>query len=110
MNLDELRDVRIDDRGGYKFIVAKVSDGVTEKLVVRADENCGYHRDILRLLRVEAPEFRISCIGGGGISINPDRKTIVISGSSGDFGREPDRNNTVKMLREAFPDFEVNIK
>ncbi|MBI2064916.1 MAG: hypothetical protein HYT62_02595 [Candidatus Yanofskybacteria bacterium] len=109
MTLLELADVVIDARGGYKFIVVRVSDGVNNKLVIRANENCGYHRDILGLLRREAPDFRMSCVGGGRINIDPANKRIDIWSSSGDFGVEPDRRNTAEMLRIAFPDFEITI-
>ena len=103
-------DVKIDERGGYKFIVARVTDGKGgEKLVVRAEASCAYHRDILAILRQEVRSVGLNaeCVGGGRISISPERKSISISGSSGDFGVEPNRYNTVRMLQVAFPEFRV---
>src|SRR3989344_4238136 len=106
MSINSVPTVKIDSRGGYKFIVAVITDTDGAKLlVVRADESCSYHRDILSKLRYEVRPLGLDarCIGGGQISINPETKNISIRGSSGDFGVEPDRNETVRMLQEAYP-------
>ncbi len=107
MQLNELPDVVIDAMGGYKFIVVQVSDGNDSKIVIRANEHCDYHRDILALLRREASGLGARCIGGGRININPNDKEITISDSSGDFGLEPDRNKTVEMLQATFPEYKI---
>lgn len=107
MTLSELPVVIIDEEGGYKFIVAKVSEGEASKLVVRANASCELHRYILSKLELEASGLNARCIGGGRIEINPTNKTIKIWGKSGDFGLEPDRANTVRMLSGAFPDFKI---
>ncbi len=74
--------------------------------MVRANERCSMHRDILKTVRIEI-SLPARCIGGGRIQIDPDKKTIRIWGYSGDFGEEPDRQQTGKMLQEAFPDWTV---
>ncbi len=107
ITLSELQSVIIDEVGGYKFIVAKVSEGEASKLVVRANANCSFHRDILGLLRHEASNLNARCIGGGNIEVDPTNKVIKIWGSSGDFGVEPNRAETVKMLNEAFLEFKI---
>ena len=108
LDLSQLPVVLIDKTGGYKFIVAIVSDGEISKMVVRANQYCEYHRDILKELRLEMPSLNARCIGGGRINVDPDNKVIKIWGSSGDFGVEPDRAETVRMLKEAFTDFNIN--
>lgn len=101
--------VVIDDEGGRKYIVAKIVDTQrVDHLVVRANEWCEYHRDILNDLRKECDAcFRAQCVGGGYINVDPEKKKIIIWGSSGDFGREPSRKATVQMLQNAFPKFTV---
>lgn len=106
-------EVVIDSSGGYKFIVATATDrnGKTQT-IVRANEKCNKHRGILTLLEKEAAPLGLTvrCIGGGNISVKPEAKTIQIWGSSGDFGREPNRQQTVSMLRVAFPEFRVSCE
>lgn len=111
MHLDTLQEVTIDPRGNYKFIVANVTDGNGgTKMVVRANQNCKYHGDILAVLRREMRPLglNVHCIGGGNIKISPDAKTIHISDYSSIFGKEPDRQQTVRMLQAAFPEFQVS--
>lgn len=107
-DLLQLPTVLIDESGGYKFIVAIVKIGDKSKMVIRADATCDYHRDILRQLSFEISGGKACCIGGGNINIDPGNKVIKIWGSSGDFGVEPDRSETIRLLREAFPDFNIN--
>ncbi|MCI0533579.1 hypothetical protein L0Y49_05175 [bacterium] len=109
--LQNVPTVSIDPSGGYKFIVAKITDGSGgQKLVIRANGQCDYHRDILEDLRDQINGLNASCIGWGRIEHDPDAKTIKIWDSSGDFGGyEPDRDETVRMLQEAYPDYEVTV-
>ena len=68
MNLETLQEVVIDSTGGYKFIVAEVTDGIgASKVVIRANKDCEYHRDILEKLceEVQPKGLRARCIGGG---------------------------------------------
>ena len=67
MTINEVREVVIDPAKGYKFIVAQLTDGNGGKrLVVRANQKCGFHRDILALLRQEVRPSGLDahCIGG----------------------------------------------
>jgi hypothetical protein len=107
ITLSELPVVVIDKTGGYKFIVIKVSESEVSKFVVRADAGCGYHDDIFQKFRREAQGLSARCIGGGRINIDPANKVIKIWDSSGAFGVEPDRAETVKILSETFPDFKI---
>lgn len=112
MTINDVPEVVIALEDSYKFIVALLIDGNgDERLVVRAEkgEGCGNHRDILGLLRQEVRSggLNVHCIGGGRIDINSNAKTICIWGYSYDFGEEPDRKETVRMLQVAFPDFQV---
>jgi len=112
MYLDALQEVAIDPRDGYKFIVAIVSDGNgNARKVVRANQDCVLHHEIYALLRQEVksldPNARCSCIGGGRIEIDLDVRTIKLWADSGEFGKEPDRQETVRILSGAFPEFQV---
>jgi len=110
MTINEVPEVVIDPAEGYKFIVAELTDGNGGKrLVVRANQDCHMHRDILALLRREVRPSGLDahCTGGGRIEIKPAEKTIRIWASSGDFGEEDDRKETVRMLQAAFPEFQV---
>ena len=110
MEINEVTEVVIDEVGGYKFIVAEIhNENGDKRLVVRANKGCDYHRVILALLRTDISDFGLSakCIGGGQINRNSESKIITICGSSGDFGVEPDRSETVRMLERAFPDYQI---
>lgn len=112
MTLNEVKPVLIDPEGGYKFIIVEVIDLVGErKRVVRASESPRYHAEILRDMKLYELKDGLTaiCVGGGRIVVAPVAKIIEIWGRSGDFGKEPDRNETVRMLQEAFPDFTVTV-
>lgn len=107
MDLKNIPQVKIDPRGGYKYIVVKVSDEKgRKKLLVRADKRCFMHINILEMVHREIG-LSACCIGGGRIAIDPDAKTIRVWGCSGDFDREPDRQLTVKILQDSFPDWTI---
>lgn len=112
MTIEEVPDVVIDERGGYKFIVAVVTNSDNkQKTVIRANEKCDYHKRILAQLQNEIYIFglKAKCIGGGQIRVSPNEKTITIWDYSGDYGLEPNRNETALMLRVAFPDWTIKI-
>lgn len=110
--LANLPAVTIDPVGGNKFILALVTatNGET-KLTVWAAAWCEYHRDILSWASAIAygggRAARTKCLGGGRISVDPEKKTVRIWDYSRDFGREPDRGITVRLLKEAFPEYTV---
>ena len=105
MELNSLQDVRVIT---IKYVACVVSDGNgDEKLVVRAPGFAEYHTEIVEMLQREAKNLSVRCIGGGRITLDLKAKTVEIYGSSNEFGREPDRSQTVAVLKTAFPDFEV---
>lgn len=109
MDINNLPEVKVDPRGGFKYIVAVVSDqNGNQKTVIRADETCEAHAYIMGdLVEEVGPEIDIECIGGGRIRVDPDRRTIEIWKFSEAYGQEPDRQQTVAMLQNAFPGFKV---
>ncbi|MBI2062082.1 MAG: hypothetical protein HYT64_00060 [Candidatus Yanofskybacteria bacterium] len=110
MTINEVREVVIDSVEVYKFIVAQLTDGNGGKrLVVRANESCRYHQDAFDLLRQEVRPhgLDVHCIGGGKIEISLAEKTVCVWDSSWDFGEEPNRKETIRMLQAAFPDYQV---
>ncbi len=112
MTPKDVEEVVVDHCGSYKFIVAEVTDeNGRMKLVVRANQECEYHMNILTMLREEVRPsgFNARCIGGGRIKINRNKKTICIWDYSVGFGKEPDRRQTVRMLQAAFPNFQVAV-
>ena len=92
-------------RGGHKFVVLRNEKNET---VVFADDSpkLGYHRE-LRRQYVAENNLNACCLGGGWIRYDAEKKVIQIGGSSGDFGREPDREETVNAIKRAHPDFDV---
>lgn len=110
MTINDVPEVVIDSNGGHKFIVAElIDDDGNKRLIVRANQQCEEHKNILRLLGEEIKEssLRVYCVGGGHIRINQETKTIRIAGDSALYGTEPDRQKTVSMLQVAFPEFRV---
>lgn len=110
MTLADVPEVVVDPSGGYKFIVAKLTDNNgEEKLVVRANKDCNYHNHILEMLcrEVQQNGLKTYCIGGGQIQVNPEAKTIFIWDDSSAFGKEPDRQETVRMLQKEFPESQI---
>lgn len=112
MTINNVPEVVIDSHGGHKFIVAElIDDDGNRRLIVRANQNCEEHKDILRLLGEEIREsnlnLRVRCVGGGHIRIDSENKTIRIAGDSARYNAEPDRKKTVSMLQAAFPGFRV---
>ncbi len=93
------------NNGGYKFVVL-INE--REEMIVFADDNdhFDYHWKLLAQYQHETG-LRASCIGGGRIRFDGEKKTIEIWDSSGDFGYEPDRNQTVSAIKQNYLDFEV---
>lgn len=108
-----MQDVIVPDDQGTtfaKFIVAVMKDGYYKKIVFRAPGGLGMHSDVLAKLEEEC-ELKfcsvLLCLGGGKIDMDRDRKTIHLHDYSTDFGFEPDRDQTAKMLQKVFPDFQI---
>lgn len=96
------------------FIVAKLTDGDTEKLIVRCYRNCAVCQDTFEFLQSELQTsgLIINCIGGGRIKTDclyaGEVNTMDIWDQSATFGQEPDREQTVRMVQAAFPEFRVS--
>lgn len=98
----------------HKFIVAKVTDskGNMKRVVRASNKGKGYgHYQIFYALQQEVMSsgLTVECIGGG--TLDTDSKSwISIYGSSESYGREPDRKQTVCILKKEYPNFKVNIE
>lgn len=118
--IKNIQKVDIDNHGGNKFIVIKIVNRLdkTLKVVIRANKNYKTHKEILAILQDKLQRETVNtngglyaqCIGGGFINVDPEKKKITISGSSGEFKREPNRKYTVRMLKKAFPEFKIMVK
>lgn len=109
MTLEEIPVVVIDFTGYRKFIVAQLTLGESTKTILRTGDSYGAHKDILVALweGLRGSDIKANCPGGGFIMVNRDQKTIDLSGYSVAFGREPDRQETVRLIQAAYPDFTV---
>ncbi len=109
--LEGIKEVVIDADCDQKYIVAEVIGGDNKKIVVRGDVWCKYHKDIFSLLKRELNGIAVGvvCLGGGRINMNSSNKVIRVYDLSGEYGVEPDREQTVRMIKLAFPDFEVSF-
>lgn len=101
-----LKEVEIILNEKFNFIVARVDDHTGSKLVMRANQGLPRHRDIVENLRKETELF-VYCVGGGSMCISKVTKLLIIFGESEQYGREPNREETVKMLERRYPGFEV---
>ena len=98
--------------GYQKYIL--VQDGNGKETVISLP--LGYHADIAseyawRYGKEESwgsPEgdLEFEVLGGGRITLNPERKTISLYDRSVDYGREP-RERTVEILQEAYPEYKI---
>lgn len=106
MDLADVKDVVVNSRDGYKYVLIEVADeNGDKKLVIRANETVRWHEDIVKLFQREC-KLSARCLGGGRIWIDAAQKKIRLWDYSGDYGRE-DRSKTVEVLKTAFPDFEI---
>lgn len=96
-----------------KFIVAELMEPERgeSKIVFRAQRDVLAHIGLVLDLQDEVQNYgygiTVTCIGGGKVVSSTQDNLISISGRSRDFGKEPNRANTVAMLQENYPDFIV---
>jgi len=111
LNVAGVADTSIDDAAigrQVKFILAKVSLKGNSKTVLRAKE-VQFHNDIYLKLQEEVGEgFKIDVTGGGMIFVNPNDKTIRLSGASTAFG-VPDFKIVEELLKKDYPQFKVVV-
>ncbi|XP_053964117.1 sex-regulated protein janus-A-like [Anastrepha ludens] len=109
--LDAVPSVDIEE-GVFKYVLIKVygKDESLQKNIVRGYADCQWHSDIydrssesLKGLGLET-----ECLGGGRIEHNADSKLIKVYGYSQGFGKA-DHAETKKILRDKFPDYEIQI-
>ncbi|MEY4722946.1 MAG: hypothetical protein RLZZ324_459 [Candidatus Parcubacteria bacterium] len=98
----------------HKFIVAMLSEGESTKTVIRAQppQSAGYHADIAKLLarELESAGIKASVEVLGGGSVQERVGTLVLGGASTVYGAEPDREGTARMVRAAFPEWNVVVE
>ena len=82
-----------------KFIVGR-SPADSGMFVLAFDTGCAFHKDI-------GTKYGLRPVGGGWCEIVHGRREVWLSGSSTQFGREPDRRLTLALYRAALPDYRV---
>ena len=81
-----------------KFLVGMpLANGGPLSLVF--DDAAGFHKDI-------AVARGLRPLGGGWCEINHEARSVRISSSSQAFGREPDRERTLRCFRECLPGYD----
>ena len=70
------------------------------RFLIAFDPSCEYHHQI-------AAKYRINAIGGGWLQFDSRSRMVDVSDSSTQFGEEPDRELTVRVLEAALPAFSV---
>jgi len=114
MDINKLRNVIVDEGGFYKYIVATATDAQgRKKQVIRSNKNDSHHAAIFYKLQQEIKQdinlcgLELKCIGGGKIDIHRETKTFHVHAHelSETYGQEPDRNETIRLVKVAFPDF-----
>ncbi|MCS7044508.1 MAG: hypothetical protein NZR01_17115 [Bryobacteraceae bacterium] len=81
-----------------KFVVGLREDG--GRLAVVFDPSQVLHSLI-------GERHRLRVLGGGWLAVDPALRSVVIWGESGQFGREPDRRLTVRVLEAALAGYTV---
>lgn len=110
--LEEIAPARIYADSTTKYVIVELLTPEGErKTVLRAHEEAKYHKDLLVKLTYELrdlPEVFMRCRGGGHLVLSRAGKQLIIQGVSQDFGAEPDRELTAKLIAEIYPDFEIS--
>lgn len=110
MTLDEIPVIVVNLTTGIdKFVVALLKHGEHTKTILRTGHYYRFHKNIMAALgkELQGSEIEAICLGGGRIKINVDEKTIFIDDCSADYGYEPNRQETVRLIQVAHPDFKV---
>lgn len=83
-----------------KFLLGRpIPDGA--RLVLVFDDQAGFHKDI-------AVAHGLRPLGGGWCEIVHGERTVRLSGGSQAFGREPDRERTLRCFRECLPGYDCH--
>jgi len=88
---------------GNKFIVLENEKG---EIVVFADDDRRFrlHKELLQQY-CEETGLSAKCLGGGYIHMK--EKSVSLTGTSTDFGTEPNRDETVTAIKEVYPEYVV---
>ena len=115
--LRELQEVRIEFPAdaettlrAQKFAVVRVEDRHgNAKQVLWSFWEAKYHSEICQAIAdsLASAPVKVRCVGGGYLDISLEEKTIRAYGRSNTFGREPDRADTIRLLKSQFPDYDV---
>jgi hypothetical protein len=98
--------VRVVLRGGDearlwgKFVFGRLKGDPRLRVLV-FDSRPAFHRDI-------AAAHGVQVAGGGWLEFDHAARTVMVGGTSTQFGREPDRELTANLLAEALPDYRVD--
>ena len=111
MKLNDIPEVSgIDTDGFYKFMLFKLIDGDQDRLILRAvfigiDAQIPRRHEELHLLlcREVGASITHTNLGGGILEVRRNATAIDVFAASHDYGSEPDRRETVEMLRRAYP-------
>ena len=110
MKLKDIPEVSgIETDGFYKFMVFKVIDGDHDRLILRAvfigaDGQIPHRHEELHLLYQEVgSSITHANLGGGMLEVRRNGTAIDVFAASHDYGSEPDRRETVEILRRAYP-------
>lgn len=94
-----------------KFVVAEISDGAgSKKIIVRAGAyyaHCEGYQYLEEELERGGIKDKFGKLGGGSFSVR--NKVIRVFDYSFEFGQEPDRQLTGRLIQEAYPDHKVEI-
>lgn len=88
-----------EERIWGKFVLGRLRSEPGRRILV-FDCAAAFHKDI-------AATHGVQVSGGGWLEIDHKEKTVVVGGTSTQFGREPDRGLTMELLREALPGYRV---
>lgn len=97
----------IKHNGDEKYIVAKIGNNGTSKLVL-VSMALPYHRDIAEAYKRIVGD-NVTVLGGGILTMDHDAKTIGTYGMSGGFGK-PKVTDIKKILTANFPEFTIDAK
>lgn len=81
-----------------KFLLGRpILDG--SRLMLVFDDKAGFHKDL-------AVAYGLRPLGGGWCEIVHETRTVRLSGGSQAFGREPDRERTLRCFRDCLPGYD----
>ncbi len=111
-SLSGIRDVQIGSGvagNPKKFIMVKVSEGATTKLIFKS-ERLDLHSDIYNQMlgEIDQTKLKLNVMGGGKVYLNLEEKTIWLWGLSMDFG-PPEYKDAKVLLQKGYPDFNITI-